>query len=57
MPTLAGFRRRGYTPEAIRNFCERIGVAKRNSVVDIAMLEALSREKISTSVRRESWRC
>ncbi|GAH80684.1 unnamed protein product, partial [marine sediment metagenome] len=35
MPTIAGLRRRGYTPEAIRNFCERIGVAKTNSVVDI----------------------
>ncbi len=39
MPTLAGLRRRGYTPEAIRDFCERIGVAKRDSVVDIALLE------------------
>ena len=39
MPTLSGLRRRGYTPEAIRNFCERIGVAKRNSVVDLALLE------------------
>ena len=36
MPTLSGLRRRGYTPEAIRNFCERIGVAKRDSEVDIA---------------------
>ncbi|HEX6769675.1 MAG TPA: glutamine--tRNA ligase, partial [Candidatus Binatia bacterium] len=39
MPTLAGIRRRGYTPEAIRSFCERIGVAKSNSTVEIAMLE------------------
>ncbi len=39
MPTLAGLRRRGYTPEAIRDFCDRIGVAKRDSVVDIALLE------------------
>src|SRR5215475_3143596 len=47
MPTLAGFRRRGYTPEAIRNFCERIGVAKRNSTVDIAMLEHSLREDLN----------
>jgi len=39
MPTIAGLRRRGYTPKAIRNFCERIGVAKNNSVVDIRFLE------------------
>lgn len=36
MPTISGLRRRGYTPEAIRDFCERIGVAKSNSTVDIA---------------------
>jgi glutaminyl-tRNA synthetase len=47
MPTLAGFRRRGYTPEAIRTFCERIGVAKRNSTVDIAMLEHSLREDLN----------
>ena len=39
MPTLAGLRRRGFTPEAIRDFCERIGVAKTNSTVDVALLE------------------
>ena len=39
MPTLAGMRRRGYTPEAIRAFCERIGVSKRDSMVDVALLE------------------
>ena len=39
MPTLAGLRRRGYTPESIRAFCERIGVAKRDSLVDVALLE------------------
>ena len=38
MPTLAGMRRRGYTPEAIRNFCERIGVAKNDSLIDMALL-------------------
>jgi glutaminyl-tRNA synthetase len=52
MPTLAGLRRRGYTPEAIRTFCERIGVAKRNSVVDIAMLEHCVREDLNRRAPR-----
>jgi glutaminyl-tRNA synthetase len=52
MPTLAGIRRRGYTPEAIRNFCERIGVAKGNSTVDIAMLEHSLREDLNKRARR-----
>ena len=52
MPTLAGMRRRGYTPEAIRNFCERIGVAKRNSVVEIAMLEHCLREDLNKRAPR-----
>jgi glutaminyl-tRNA synthetase len=52
MPTLAGIRRRGYTPEAIRVFCERIGVAKRNSTVDIAMLEHCLREDLNKRARR-----
>ncbi|HWO41534.1 MAG TPA: glutamine--tRNA ligase/YqeY domain fusion protein [Candidatus Eisenbacteria bacterium] len=52
MPTLAGLRRRGYTPEAIRLFCERIGVAKRNSTVDIAMLEHCLREDLNKRARR-----
>ncbi|MEX0802911.1 MAG: glutamine--tRNA ligase/YqeY domain fusion protein [Candidatus Binatia bacterium] len=52
MPTLAGFRRRGYTPEAIRTFCERIGVAKRNSTVDIAMLEHCLREDLNKRASR-----
>lgn len=47
MPTLAGLRRRGYTPEAVRVFCDRIGVAKRNSVVDIAVLEHCLREELN----------
>ncbi len=47
MPTLAGMRRRGYTPEAIRNFCERIGVAKRESLVDMALLEYCVREDLN----------
>jgi glutaminyl-tRNA synthetase len=52
MPTLAGFRRRGYTPEAIRTFCERIGVAKRNSTVDISMLEHCLREDLNKRAPR-----
>jgi len=47
MPTISGLRRRGYTPEAIRDFCERIGVAKANSTVDIAMLEHCIREDLN----------
>jgi glutaminyl-tRNA synthetase len=46
MPTLAGLRRRGYTPEAIREFCERIGVAKADSVVDVGLLEFCLRQDL-----------
>ena len=52
MPTLSGLRRRGYTAEAIQNFCERIGVAKRNSTVDIAMLEHCLREDLNQRAAR-----
>ena len=52
MPTLSGFRRRGYTPEAIRSFCERIGVAKRDSVVDYALLEHCLREDLNKRALR-----
>ena len=52
MPTLAGFRRRGYTPEAIRDFCERIGVAKANSLVDLALLEHCVREDLNRRAAR-----
>jgi glutaminyl-tRNA synthetase len=52
MPTISGLRRRGYTPEAIRNFCERIGVAKRNSVVDLALLEYCLREDLNRRAPR-----
>jgi glutaminyl-tRNA synthetase len=52
MPTLAGFRRRGYTPEAIRAFCDRIGVAKRESWVDPVLLENAIRDDLNTKVRR-----
>lgn len=52
MPTLAGLRRRGYTPEAIRKFCERVGVAKRQNVIDIGMLEHAVREDLNASAPR-----
>jgi len=52
MPTLAGLRRRGYTPEAIRAFCDRIGVSKRNSFVDTALLEHAVREDLNARSRR-----
>jgi len=52
MPTLAGMRRRGYTPEAIRTFCERIGVAKRDSMVDMALLEYCVREDLNRHAPR-----
>lgn len=50
MPTVAGLRRRGYTPEAIREFCDRIGVAKANSLVDIALLEHCIRDDLKEKV-------
>lgn len=50
MPTIAGLRRRGYTPESIRDFCERIGVSKANSLVDIALLEHCIREDLNPKV-------
>ncbi len=52
MPTLSGIRRRGYTPESIRDFCERIGVAKSNSVVDISLLEHCLREDLNKRAPR-----
>ena len=52
MPTISGLRRRGYTPESIRNFCERIGVAKRDSMVDMALLEYSVREDLNKRVPR-----
>jgi glutaminyl-tRNA synthetase len=52
MPTLSGLRRRGYTPEAIRIFCERIGMAKRDSIVDIALLEHCLREDLNRRTPR-----
>jgi len=52
MPTISGLRRRGYTPESIRTFCERIGVAKRDSVVDMALLEHCLREDLNKRAQR-----
>ncbi len=52
MPTIVAMRRRGYTPEAIRNFCERIGVAKRENVVDVALLEHAVREDLNRTAPR-----
>lgn len=52
MPTISGLRRRGYTPAAIRDFCERIGVAKSNSTVDVAMLEHCVREDLNDHADR-----
>jgi len=52
LPTLSGLRRRGYTPEAIRLFCERIGVAKANSTIDIAFLEHCLREDLNKRAQR-----
>ena len=52
MPTISGLRRRGYTPEAIRNFCDRIGVAKFNSIVDMALLENCLREDLNKRTPR-----
>ena len=52
MPTLAGLRRRGYTPESIRSFCEQVGVAKRQNVIDIAMLEHAIRDDLNRRAPR-----
>lgn len=52
MPTLSGMRRRGHTPEAIRNFCDRIGVAKANSTIDMALLEHVLREDLNERAPR-----
>jgi glutaminyl-tRNA synthetase len=52
MPTIAGLRRRGFTPAAIRNFCERVGVAKRENMIDTGLLEFSVREDLNTSAPR-----
>jgi glutaminyl-tRNA synthetase len=52
MPTISGLRRRGFTPESIRDFCERIGVAKKENVVDVALLEHCVREDLNRRAPR-----
>jgi glutaminyl-tRNA synthetase len=52
MPTLSGMRRRGYRPQAIRNFCERVGIARSQSMVDLAMLEHAVREDLNEHAPR-----
>ncbi len=54
MPTIAGLRRRGYTPEAIRDFCDRIGVSKANSTVDAGLLEHCVREDLKAKVENRN---
>lgn len=52
MPTIAGMRRRGYTPKAIRSFCERIGIAKNDNIIDLALLEHCVREDLNEKAPR-----
>ena len=52
MPTVSGLRRRGYTPESIRNFAERIGVAKRENMIDVGLLEYMIREDLNKKANR-----
>jgi glutaminyl-tRNA synthetase len=52
MPTISGMRRRGYTPESIRNFCERIGIAKRENLIDVSLLEFCVREHLNLIAKR-----
>ncbi len=53
MPTISGLRRRGYTPESIRNFTERIGVQKRDNLIDVSLLEFCVREHLNTTAMRK----
>jgi glutaminyl-tRNA synthetase len=52
MPTISGLRRRGYTPESIRNFCDRVGVARRENVIDVGLLEYCVREDLNKKANR-----
>ena len=52
MPTISGFRRKGFTPLSIRNFCEKIGVAKRENLIDLSLLEFCLREDLNQSAKR-----
>lgn len=53
MPTISGMRRRGYTPEAVREFCDRIGIAKRDNIVDVGLLEFFVREDLNKIALRK----
>jgi glutaminyl-tRNA synthetase len=52
MPTISAFRRRGYTPESIREFCDRIGIAKRDNIIDVSLLEFCIREQLNKIAHR-----
>ncbi|WP_276482828.1 glutamine--tRNA ligase/YqeY domain fusion protein [Paraflavitalea pollutisoli] len=52
MPTISGFRRRGYTPESIRDFCDRVGVAKRDNIIEYSLLEFCIREHLNKIAQR-----
>ena len=52
MPTISGFRRKGYTPLSIRNFCEKIGVARRENMIDLSLLEFCLREDLNVTAKR-----
>ncbi|EDM36398.1 glutaminyl-tRNA synthetase [Pedobacter sp. BAL39] len=52
MPTISGLRRRGYTPESIREFCERIGIAKRENIIELSLLEFCVREHLNKTANR-----
>ena len=52
MPTISAFRRKGYTPSSIRTFCEKIGVAKRDNLIDISLLEFCLREELNVTAQR-----
>ena len=52
MPTISGLRRRGYTPASIRAFCERIGVQKRDNMIDVSLLEFCIREELNKTANR-----
>ena len=57
MPTISGMRRRGYTPESIRDFCERIGIAKRENLIDVGLLEFCVREHLNKVALRRMVVC
>jgi glutaminyl-tRNA synthetase len=52
MPTISGLRRKGYTPLSIRNFCEKIGVARRENMIDLSLLEFCLREDLNVTAKR-----